>query len=275
MDRDSHAERSRLAARIAELVDSAGLSVAVAESLTGGMVASALAESPGASTWFRGAVVAYASEVKHQLLTVPPGPVVSAEAAAAMADGVRQLLRADIAVALTGAGGPRGQDGQPPGTVFLGLSDGLHIQVEHHHFDDDDPAEVCARTVAEALRLLLKHLSRPPADLPAGQRRPEGGCSETSTKVAQQSQRGSSDMAEEARTAQYEVLIEGRAHPWDKDTISVADIRELGNLPANIAVVEEDLRDGTERTLAEEEVLRPGKLEEGKRHTKRVNFRQA
>jgi len=82
-------------------------------------------------------------------------------------------------------------------------------------------------------------------------------------------------MAEEARTAQYEVLIEGRSHPWDKDTISVADIRELGNLPANIAVVEEDLRDGTERTLAEEEVLRPGKLEEGKRHTKRVNFRQA
>jgi nicotinamide-nucleotide amidase len=274
-----HAERSRLAARIAELVESAGLSVAVAESLTGGMVASALAEAPGASEWFRGAVVAYASEVKHQLLTVPPGPVVSAEAAAAMVEGVRQLLGADIAVALTGAGGPRGQDGQPPGTVFLGLSNGLHIQVEHHHFDDDDPAEVCARTVAEALRLLLEHLSRPPADLPPEQRRPESGCSEASTKVTKQStkqsQRGSSDMAEEARTAQYEVLIEGRAHPWDKDTISVADIRELGNLPANIAVVEEDLRDGTERTLAEEEVLRPGKLEEGKRPTKRVNFRQA
>jgi nicotinamide-nucleotide amidase len=106
MDRDSHAERSKLAVRIAELVDSAGLSVAVAESLTGGMVASALAEAPGSSTWFRGAVVAYASEVKHQLqlLNMPPGPVVSAEAAATMADGVRQL----------------------------------------HHFDDADPAEVCA-----------------------------------------------------------------------------------------------------------------------------------
>lgn len=163
MDSDNHAERSRLAARIAELVNSAGLSVAVAESLTGGMVASALAEAPGSSTWFRGAVVAYAREVKHQLLNVPPGPVVSAEAAATMAEGVRQLLKADIAVALTGAGGPRGQDGQPPGTVFLGLSDGLHIQVEHHHFDDDDPAEVCARTAAEVLRLLLKHLSRPPS----------------------------------------------------------------------------------------------------------------
>ncbi len=143
MDKDSHAERSRLAARIAELVDSAGLSVAVAESLTGGMVASALAQAPGSSTWFRGAVVAYASEVKHQLLDVPPGPVVSAEAAASMADGVRRLLEANIAVALTGAGGPDAQDGQPPGTVFLALSDGLHTQLEHHFFDDDDPAEVC------------------------------------------------------------------------------------------------------------------------------------
>ncbi|MDQ3761778.1 MAG: hypothetical protein M3460_08780 [Actinomycetota bacterium] len=77
-----------------------------------------------------------------------------------------------------------------------------------------------------------------------------------------------------AETADYEVLIEGRAHPWDKDTISVADIRELGNFPTDARVVEENLRDGTERTLAEDEVLRPGKLEGGKRPTKRVNFRQ-
>ena len=158
------AQRSKLAEGIAELVDSAGVNVAVAESLTGGMVASALAEAPGSSTWFRGAVVAYASEVKHQLLDVPPGPVVSAEAAAAMADGVRRLLGADIAVGLTGAGGPGGQDGQPPGTVFLALSDGLHTQVEHRFFDGDDPAEVCERTAAEALQMLLKYLSRPPGD---------------------------------------------------------------------------------------------------------------
>jgi nicotinamide-nucleotide amidase len=190
MDRDSHAERSKLAVRIAELVDSAGLSVAVAESLTGGIVASALAEAPGSSTWFRGAVVAYASEVKHHLLNVPPGPVVSAETAATMADGVRQLLRAGIAVALTGAGGPGGQDSQPPGTVLLGLSDGLHIQVEHHHFDGDDPAEICARTAAEVLQLLLKHLSGPLAHLPLEQCRHEGGCSEASIEVSKNSERG-------------------------------------------------------------------------------------
>lgn len=73
--------------------------------------------------------------------------------------------------------------------------------------------------------------------------------------------------------AAYEVLIEGKAYPWNKDTISVADIRELGNLPLDAPVVEEDLRDGTERALADDEVLHPGKLEEGKRPTKRVNFR--
>ncbi len=73
---------------------------------------------------------------------------------------------------------------------------------------------------------------------------------------------------------QYEVMIEGQAHPWDKETISVSDIRKLGNLPANTAVVEENLRDGTERALAEDETLHPGKLQEGKKLIKRVNFRR-
>jgi nicotinamide-nucleotide amidase len=122
------------------------------------MVASALAEAPGPSTWFRGALVAYASDVKHELLGVPSGPVVTAHAATAMADGVRRLLGADLAVALTGAGGPDGQDGQPPGTVFLAVSDGRETQVEHRYFDRANPAEVCAEAAAEALRLLLGYL---------------------------------------------------------------------------------------------------------------------
>ncbi|MGB8962098.1 MAG: CinA family protein [Pseudonocardiaceae bacterium] len=153
-----HAQRAELAETIAELLDSAGLKVAVAESLTGGLVANALAEAPGSSRWFRGALVAYASEVKHELLNVPPGPVVTGPAAAAMADGVRRLLRADVAVALTGAAGPDGQDGQPPGTVFLALADGVETHVEHRYIDCEDPAEVCAQAVAEALQLLHRHL---------------------------------------------------------------------------------------------------------------------
>ncbi|MDQ4102374.1 MAG: hypothetical protein M3186_01165 [Actinomycetota bacterium] len=82
-------------------------------------------------------------------------------------------------------------------------------------------------------------------------------------------------MANEAGSAQYEIMIEGETHPWATDTISVADIRELGNLPADASIIEQDLRDGTERTLTEDEVLRPGKIKEGTRSTKkRVNFRK-
>ncbi|MBV8997092.1 MAG: hypothetical protein JO287_26125 [Pseudonocardiales bacterium] len=77
-----------------------------------------------------------------------------------------------------------------------------------------------------------------------------------------------------AHTADYEVLIEGKAYPWSKDTISVSDIRELAKMPSGAQVVEENLRDGTERPLTEGDVLRPVKLEAGKSPTKRVNFRQ-
>ena len=156
----SMSERAMLAADIAELLGSSGLKVAVAESLTGGMVSSALAEAPRSSAWFCGALVAYTSEVKHKLLNVPYGPVVTANAAAVMAREVRRLLGADVSVALTGAAGPDGQDGQPPGTVFIGLSDGRHTHVEHRYFDGDDPGDVCIQTTTEALRLLLDYLSR-------------------------------------------------------------------------------------------------------------------
>lgn len=154
------AEQARLAQGIAEVLDSGHQNIAVAESLTGGMVASALAAAPSSSRWFRGGVVAYASEVKHELLNVPPGPVVSAQAARAMAEEVRRLLKADVGLALTGAAGPDGQDGQPPGTVFFGLSDDTGTHVEHRYFDRNDPAEVCAEAVAEALRLLCAHLCK-------------------------------------------------------------------------------------------------------------------
>jgi nicotinamide-nucleotide amidase len=147
---------------IAELADSEHRDIAVAESLTGGIVASRLAAAPRSSRWFRGGVVAYASDVKHELLNVPPGPVVSAQAARAMAEAVRQLLKADVAVALTGAAGPDGQDGQPPGTVFLGLSDETGTHIEHHCFERNDPLEVCAEAVARALRLLYTHLNNGP-----------------------------------------------------------------------------------------------------------------
>jgi nicotinamide-nucleotide amidase len=101
-----------------------GLTVAVAESLTGGLLASRMVTVAGASEWFKGGVVAYASEVKFGVLDVPEGPVVSEAAAKAMAAGVRKLLGADVGLSTTGVAGPTMQEDQPPGTVWLGMAIG-------------------------------------------------------------------------------------------------------------------------------------------------------
>jgi nicotinamide-nucleotide amidase len=102
------------------------LTIATAESLTGGGVAARLASSPGASDVLRGGIVAYTEEVKHQVLGVSretlDGPGVVSEACAReMASGARRALGADVAIALTGAAGPEPHGGQPPGTVWLAL----------------------------------------------------------------------------------------------------------------------------------------------------------
>ncbi len=99
-----------------------GLSLAVAESLTGGYLAARICAVPGASRVFRGGVVAYHSDVKVGLLGVPEGPVVTEEAAVAMAEGVRTLLGADIGLATTGVAGPAEAEGKPVGTVCLAVA---------------------------------------------------------------------------------------------------------------------------------------------------------
>jgi nicotinamide-nucleotide amidase len=99
-----------------------GLTLGLAESLTGGLVASRLVSVPGASDWFRGSVVSYAGDVKHDVLGVPAGPVVTLEAARAMAEGAQRVLRADVGLALTGVAGPDPQEGKVPGTVFVALA---------------------------------------------------------------------------------------------------------------------------------------------------------
>ena len=106
-----HAVGDKLVAR--------GLSLAVAESLTGGLVASRLVNVPGSSDWFRGGVVSYAPEVKFSVLGVPEGPVVSSTTAAAMATGVRDLLGAEVGLGVTGVAGPAPLEGERPGTVHL------------------------------------------------------------------------------------------------------------------------------------------------------------
>jgi nicotinamide-nucleotide amidase len=151
---------TRIAERIAALAQDQGRTIAVAESLTGGMVAQKLAAASGASEWFRGSLVAYSSEVKHDVLGVPDGPVVSADAARAMASGVRGLLGADVAVAVTGAGGPSPQDGQEPGTVYVAVDDSDQT-VRRLGFSGEPPV-ICADAADAALRMLLEALSRRP-----------------------------------------------------------------------------------------------------------------
>ena len=99
-----------------------GLTFGVAESLTGGLVASRLVNVPGASSWFRGGVVAYHEQVKFDVLGVPAGPVVTEPAAAAMAEGAQRVTGADIGLGITGVAGPDDQEGVAPGTVFVGLA---------------------------------------------------------------------------------------------------------------------------------------------------------
>ncbi len=105
---------------VGQALQARGLTLAVAESLTGGLVAARLVDVPGASAWFRGGVVSYASDVKFSVLGVPEGPVVTPETAVAMAAGVRDLLGADVGLGVTGVAGPESAEGHPPGTVYLG-----------------------------------------------------------------------------------------------------------------------------------------------------------
>jgi nicotinamide-nucleotide amidase len=111
-------------AEVGRLLEARGWKLAIAESLTGGLASSRVVNVPGSSEWFKGGVVSYDSQVKFDVLDVPEGPVVSEEAAKAMAEGVRRLLKADVGVAMTGVAGPAEQEGQPPGTVWLGVAVG-------------------------------------------------------------------------------------------------------------------------------------------------------
>ena len=134
-----------------------GMTLAVAESVTGGLIASRLVNVVGASIWFRGGVVSYASDVKFDVLGVPRGPVVSADAAKAMAVGVRTLLGSDVALSVTGVAGPEEQDGLPAGTVFVGIALGDRVEHVELHLPGDRP-RVRAYSAIGALDALRRAL---------------------------------------------------------------------------------------------------------------------
>jgi nicotinamide-nucleotide amidase len=151
-----------LARQILTRLQAGGRTVAVAESLTGGLVAAALTDIPGASASFRGGVVTYATELKASLLGVDRDMLaehgaVYAPVAAAMADGVRARLGATYGVATTGVAGPEPADGQPVGTAHIAVSAADDTVVRTVVLEGD--RHVIRRlTVEHALGLLLGRL---------------------------------------------------------------------------------------------------------------------
>jgi len=136
------------------------LTIAVAESLTSGLLAGAVGKGEKSSEWFAGGVVAYQLRVKEDVLGVRKGiDPCSAECAEQLAAGVRKVLGADIAVSTTGVGGPDPQDGHAPGTVYLGWSTGEetgHLQLQI----GGEVEDVLDQAVQDAVELLAQLATR-------------------------------------------------------------------------------------------------------------------
>lgn len=148
-----------VAEKLVALLKAQGLTCATAESCTGGGVGSAITAAPGSSAVFAGGVISYANEVKRDVLgvkaeTLATVGAVSSETAAQMAEGARRLLKADLAVSLTGIAGPDGgSDEKPVGLVWFGLATKNGVRTEKAIFRGDR-AQVRAQAVIHALGML-------------------------------------------------------------------------------------------------------------------------
>jgi nicotinamide-nucleotide amidase len=144
-----------------------GLTLAVAESCTGGLIGHRLTDVPGASDYFLGGVVSYSNEAKHDLLRVPPEVLarhgaVSPETARDMARGVRRVFNAAVGLATTGIAGPTGGSVEKPvGTVYIGLATDAGEEVWHYQFHGNrtEIKILTAETALDRLRRELKQLS--------------------------------------------------------------------------------------------------------------------
>lgn len=144
---------ARIASELGELCETHQIVVGVAESLTGGEIASQLAAVPGSGNWFAGAVVAYFSDVKHQLLRVP-------RVASHLAEGCRESGKFCVHPSELRCRrsrfrrrGPSGQEGQEPGTTWLAVAVGSEVYSERQIFSGE-PIEILAQTQERALELL-------------------------------------------------------------------------------------------------------------------------
>lgn len=150
-----------LAQQVGERLRRLGHWLAVAESQTGGQLGAALTDVPGSSAYFLGGVISYANRLKVEQLQVPEETLqrygaVSEQTAAAMAVGVQQLLRADIAVSITGVAGPGAEGSKPAGLTYIGMATS---SVSTHRFQwTGDRWDNRRRSVIAALELLVQAL---------------------------------------------------------------------------------------------------------------------
>lgn len=144
------------------------LTLAVAESCTGGRLADVITDVAGSSDYFVGGVVSYANRVKEQILGVHPELLatygaVSEQVARAMAEGVRRLLAVDLAVGITGVAGPGGgTPGKPVGLVYIALASGAGTEVRRCQWNEDRIGNK-RRSIETALDMLLERLQDTPS----------------------------------------------------------------------------------------------------------------
>ena len=149
-----------LARQLLQALEARGLTLATAESCTGGGIGHALTAIPGSSKTYRGGVISYTNEVKHAVVGVPQETLdaytaVSRETAEAMARGARQVPGADAALSVTGLAGPDGDGtGRPVGLVYIGCATPHTVLVQEWHFSGSR-ARIRAQAVDTALKLAL------------------------------------------------------------------------------------------------------------------------
>ena len=150
--------------RLGDLLRRQDLTVAVAESMTGGLLAAALADLPESSTRFLGGVVSYRTEKKMELLGVPEAViskdgVVSEATARLMAEGARRLLGAGLAISVTGVAGPKSAEGKPVGLTYIAVSLDGRTEVREYHWPGGRAANRVA-SVEAAIGLAADLLDR-------------------------------------------------------------------------------------------------------------------
>ncbi|KZT61295.1 CinA-domain-containing protein [Calocera cornea HHB12733] len=161
-----------LAHAVARMLSQEKRTIATAESLTGGLLASALTDVPGMSEHFLGGVVAYSAKAKHTMgvphMTVALHGVVSPQTAEAMATAVKRLFGTDVGVGVTGVAGPSEHGDKPVGTVFVGVDGPNGVMVEEGGevcMERDGRAEMKTAAVAAALNLLRRQLKSPTSSI--------------------------------------------------------------------------------------------------------------